>query len=311
MPADRISVANLDGTGGHDLNTGAASVERPFGVAVDGSRIYWANWDSSKISYANLDGSGGGNLTITGTSVVHPRGIAIDPAAGRIYWTSYNTNKISYANLDGSGGGDLITTGATTEGPAFPVLLEPPVGSGPPQVNGGSAPSAQLSCSEGSWAPDLLESFLYRAPQSISYQWSRDGAAMAGGTASTVAAGGVGNYECRVSAANHAGSTTQMSARHGVFEVGRPRLNRHHGTAVLPVTVPSEGVLRLSGKGVAKRISHRAGTVKLAIRPKDRKKNALTKRGRVKLKVVVAFTPAGGTPGSQQRSIRLRKTTHR
>jgi hypothetical protein len=51
--------------------------------------------------------------------------------------------------------------------------------------------------------------------------------------------------------------------------------------------------------------------VKLAIRPVGRKKNALTKRGRVKLKVVVAFTPAGGTPGSQQRSIRLRKTTHR
>ena len=157
----------------------------PSGSRSTAGRIYWANWDSSKISYANLDGSGGGDLTITGTSVDHPSGIAIDPTAGRIYWASYTTNKISYANLDGSGGGDLITTGATTEGPAFPVLLEPPAGIGPPEVAGGSAPSSSLSCTEGSWAPDLLGSFLYRAPQSFSYQWSRDGSEVTGGTASS------------------------------------------------------------------------------------------------------------------------------
>jgi hypothetical protein len=311
MPANKISVANLDGSGATDLNTGAASVERPFGVAVDGSRVYWANWDSSKISYANLDGSGGGDLAITGTSVDHPSGIAIDPTAGRIYWTSYTTNKISYANLDGSGGGDVITTGATTEGPAFPVLLEPPVGIGPPEVAGGSAPSSSLSCTGGSWAPDLLGSFLYRAPQSFSYQWSRGESEVTGGIASTLSADTVGNYQCRVTAANHAGSATQSSARHGVFRVGRPKLNRRRGTATLPVTVPPEGVLRLSGRGVVTRISRKAGKVKLAIRAKGRKRKRLIKRGRVKLKVLVTFTPAGGSPGSQQRSIRLRKKARR
>lgn len=308
--AAKISVANLDGSGGRVLNTGAASMDEPFGVAVDGNRIYWANWGNSKISYANLDGSGGGDLAITGTSVDRPSGIAIDPTAGRIYWANYTTNKISYANLDGSGGGDLTTTGATMEGPAFPALLEPPAGIGSPEIAGGSAPSSSLSCTEGSWAPDLIDSFLYRAPQSFSFQWSRDGA-VTGGTASTLSADAVGNYQCRVTATNHAGSAALSSARHGVFKVGRPKLNRRRGTATLPVTVPAEGVLRVSGRGVATRISRHAGTVKVAIRATGRKRTRLTTRGRVKLKVHIAFTPSGGSPGSQQRSIRLRKKLRR
>jgi len=306
-PANRISVANLDGSGARDLDTGAANVERPFGVAVDGGRIYWANWNSSTISFANLDGSGGGDLTITGTEVDRPSGIAIDPAAGRIYWTSYTTNKISYANLDGSGGGDLIPPGATVEGPAFPVLLEPPVGNGLPEVAGGSAPSASLSCTRGSWAPDLLASFLYRAPQSFSYQWSRDGSELTGGTASTLPADAVGNYQCRVTATNHAGSATQLSARHGIFKVGRPKLNRRRGTATLPATVPADGILKLVGRGVKTRISRRAGRVKLPIKPKGPKRKRLVRRGRVKIRAIVAFTPAGGSTGSQEKLIRLRK----
>ena len=150
------------------------------------------------------------------------------------------------------------------------------------------------------WATGYSAHF-FRAPQSYSFRWSRDGSEVTGGTTSTLSADAVGNYQCRVTAANHAGSATQSSARHGIFKVGRLKLNRRRGIATLPVTVPAEGVLRLSGRGVATRISRKAGTVKLAIRATGRKSKRLTKRGRVKLKVLVAFTPVGGSPGSQQK----------
>ncbi len=126
---NKISFANLDGSGGNDLPTGAATVANPDGVAIDfaASRIYWTNAGGNKISYANLDGSGGGTDLPTGVATVNtPRGPAIDPVAGRIYWS--NNNGISFASLDGSGtGGNLATTGAS--GP-FPLglAIDPAVG---------------------------------------------------------------------------------------------------------------------------------------------------------------------------------------
>ena len=41
----RISFANLDGSGGGDLNSGLATVDEPFGIAIDlaRGRILWAN----------------------------------------------------------------------------------------------------------------------------------------------------------------------------------------------------------------------------------------------------------------------------
>ena len=65
--SDEILVANLDGTGGADLydttNTGAATLNDPFGVAIDSAagKIYWASNGGGTdccISVANLDGSG-------------------------------------------------------------------------------------------------------------------------------------------------------------------------------------------------------------------------------------------------------------
>jgi hypothetical protein len=131
----KISWANLDGSGGGDLDTGDATVEGPHGVAIDpvAGRIYWANYGpgsqgtGTTISYANLDGSGGGDLNTTGATVSGPRGVAVDPAAGKIYWANYGDGygtTISSANLDGSGGGDLMTVGATVEGPEG-VALDP------------------------------------------------------------------------------------------------------------------------------------------------------------------------------------------
>jgi DNA-binding beta-propeller fold protein YncE len=132
---DRISYANLDGTGGGgNLNTtgaisGAGNLY--FGLAIDlaAGKLYWANYNAGHpeddaISYANLDGSGGGTLDTTGAKVEAPVGVAIDPATNRIYWANSFPGGISWANLDGSGGGDLDTSGATVSEPAG-VAIDP------------------------------------------------------------------------------------------------------------------------------------------------------------------------------------------
>ncbi len=218
-----ISYANLDSSGGGNLTTTGATASGVEGVAIDAAagRIYWANNQSNTtpISYANLNGSGGGNLPVTGATPDSAFGVAIDPTAGRIYWVNEDSNTIpiSYARLDGSGGGNLPVTGATPDIPGFPALLEAPSGTAAPSVKGGRTPGSKLSCSQGTWAPDLLGSFLYRAPQSFAYRWTRNGARIVGATSSKLRARSGGEYACRVTAQNHAGSTSQTSARYGVL----------------------------------------------------------------------------------------------
>jgi len=241
-----VSFANLDGSGGGNLNTTGATASSPEGVAIDTAtgKLYWANNGSKTVpvSFANLDGSGGGNLTVTGATPNGAFGVAIDPVAGRIYWVNEESDAlpISFANLDGSGGGNLTTTGATPSLPGWPSLLEPPSGTGAPVISGGSTASSTLSCSEGAWAPDLVESFLYRAPRSFSYSWSLNGTPIGGATSSTITGSSAGSYACQVTATNQAGSATQGSA---AFTVSPPPPPTGPGTlTILSEKATSNGV---------------------------------------------------------------------
>jgi hypothetical protein len=203
-------------------------------VVIDhaGGRIYWANADFTgfTIGFANLDGSGGGGLlNLTGATEHGAVGMAVDHAEGRIYWGNLGDNAIpiSYANLDGSGGGgQLNVSGATPFQARFPVLLRAPSGAGAPQIAGGSRVGSALTCSQGAWAPDELGSFLYRAPVSVAYQWSRNRADVAGATGSSYTSRIAGTYSCRVTATNQAGSTSQTSAALSVKDPKCKRLRR-------------------------------------------------------------------------------------
>ena len=118
---NKISFANLDGSGGHDLNTTGATVNEAYGTAIDaaGGKIYWASDAGNKISFANLDGSGGAHDLNTGAANVNnPEGVAVDPLGGKVYWANNGGIPISFANLDGSGGDNLNTSGATTSSPS-------------------------------------------------------------------------------------------------------------------------------------------------------------------------------------------------
>src|SRR5205823_294515 len=125
-----------------------------------------------------------------------------DPVARRVYWANAGTNgtnAISFANLDDGGGGYL---NVTSTGELFPALLKLPAAAGAPAVTGGGS---VLSCSRGTWSPDLVGSFLYRAPHSFAYRWSVNGADISGASASTYTASAPGDYRCRVTASNPAG----------------------------------------------------------------------------------------------------------
>ena len=219
-----ISFANLDGTGqGGDLNTSGATVNEPEGLAIDpaNGKIYWANNgdDTHPISFANLnDTGGGGDLNVTGASPNGAVGVAIDPKAGKIYWADVNGNTISFAKLnDTGGGGELETTGASTPNfPKFPALLKAPLATAKPRISRGSAVGSRLFCTDGKWAPDLLESFLYQRPVSFSYRWSRNGKRILGATDDSITAARAGAYTCTVTAINEAGGTKNTSTSHTV-----------------------------------------------------------------------------------------------
>ena len=243
-----IRVANLDGTGSaSDLFTGEGN---PFGVAIDpaAGKIYWASLATNAIRVANLNGTGSpatlfggenapegvainhaagkiywanvsggairvGNLNGTGSAAdlfageISPVGVAIDPSARKIYWST--PDAIRVGNLDGSGSAANLFGVLGT--PQFPALLRAPAGIGAPTVSGPNQVGSQLSCSQATWAADLLGSFLYRAPRSSAYQWRRNGSVIPGATQTTYTVTSPGHYRCAVIARNQAGHATQTS----------------------------------------------------------------------------------------------------
>ena len=92
-------------------------------------------------------------------------------------------------------GGPSINQGGST----------PPVLSAGPTITGTPTVGSTLTCSQGTW---------FNSPTSYAYQWLRDGANIAGATASTyvVVAGDLGHaISCKVTATNAFGSTPATS----------------------------------------------------------------------------------------------------
>ena len=189
--AGSISYASLDGSGGGDINTSGASIGGRYlgGVAIDPSdrRIFWAaRTRESLVRTADLlrrrSTAAAAATWRRGRDVEYPEGVAIDPATGRAYWA--NTGGLQRQRLDllrlarrQRRGGNLNLAGATTTpGIAYPALLKAPLGTGAPKLAAQIALRPRfLTCDEGTWAGDMPQAQLYRAPHSFSYQWLKDG----------------------------------------------------------------------------------------------------------------------------------------
>jgi hypothetical protein len=93
------------------------------------------------------------------------------------------------------------------------------------------------------------------------------------------------------------------------FTIGKPKRNKHKGTAKLPVTVPGPGTLLLAGsnlKQVTKEVGA-AGEVRLRVKPKGKTKHRLSDKGKAKVDPEVTFTPTGGDPKTQDKKFKLIK----
>jgi hypothetical protein len=149
----------------------------------------------------------------------------------------------------------------------------------------------------------------FRAPQYVSYQWSRDGVDIGGATGGALTPHSTGEYTCTVTAQNQAGSSTQTSKPLAIFKVGKPKLNNKRGTATISITAHGAGAVKLVGKNVSSQRSKigKSTRVKLTVKPKGRAKRSLKRKGKVAVKVTITFTPTGGTATSQNRSILLKR----
>jgi hypothetical protein len=219
---DQVRVGNLDGSGSASTLFGPADAgDNPFGLAIDpvAGKVYWAALASGEIRVGNLDGSG--TVLALFTDQSGAGGIALDAAAGKLYWGTFGRGEIRVGNIDGSGSPAMLFFGESL--PLFPALLRAPeAGAQLPAITGGANLGDALNCSTGSWKPDLPGAFLSRAPRTFAYQWQLDGSDIPGATGPSFTFTEAGDYTCRVTAANQAGSSSQISAAATVtlLEVG-------------------------------------------------------------------------------------------
>jgi DNA-binding beta-propeller fold protein YncE len=103
------------------------------------------------------------------------------------------------------------------------------------------------------------------------------------------------------------------------FSFGKIHKNKHKGTALLTVIVLGPGELVLRGKGLRKQrpgaaaaLSSKAvtaaGKVKLLVKTKKgKKRRKLNRRGKVKVRAKVTYTPTNGDPLTKTKRIKLIK----
>ncbi|HYQ79034.1 MAG TPA: hypothetical protein VEP91_08015 [Solirubrobacterales bacterium] len=123
-----------------------------------------------------------------------------------------------------------------------------------------------------------------------------------------------GIYDVTLTATTAAGVATSATAKLRVVQatigVGKPKLNRKRGTALLPVTVPGAGVLSLKGaaiRSVQKR-PQGARTLKVLIKARGKAKKRLARTGKVRIVARLEYKPEPGVPAKSRRAIVLKQS---
>jgi hypothetical protein len=88
------------------------------------------------------------------------------------------------------------------------------------------------------------------------------------------------------------------------FRFGKLKRNRRRGTATLRVVVPGPGTLTLRGGKVVPVRTRRA---RLSIKARGKAKRRLSRKGRLKARFRVTYTPVGGEPASKSKTVKLIK----
>jgi dienelactone hydrolase len=94
------------------------------------------------------------------------------------------------------------------------------------------------------------------------------------------------------------------------FWLGKVARDKQAGTASIEIDLSGAGKLELSGPGVRSQSSEAAaaGTVEVAIKASGKAKQALNRKGHVKVKLTFTFTASGGAPATKTDTVALIKT---
>jgi hypothetical protein len=94
------------------------------------------------------------------------------------------------------------------------------------------------------------------------------------------------------------------------FSFGKVKKNKRKGTAKLTLEVPGPGELELAKTRKVRgddESADEAGKEKLSIKPKGKAKKTLNNKRKAKVKANVTYTPAGGSPNTEDKKIKLVK----
>jgi hypothetical protein len=305
-----IGRANLNGTGvDQSFITGADS---PCGVAVDPTHIFWANGGGTTIGRANLDGTSASQSFISGASL--PCGVAVN--SSHIYWANFVTGAgmnepgtIGRADLDGE----------PVDQSLVPNIFDPcGVALNSTHVYWGSAAGkigrANLDgTQELNFTPGVT-SVCGVALNATHLYWASASEARIGrfgldGSNPQPNFIPVVGLTCGV--ALDAGATPPSPAQppSSDITIGKPKLNKKKGTAVLPVTVQAPGTLALGGRNIRPGTAQADApkTIDLPLRAAGKAKAKLKEDGKAKVSPQVTFTPTGGAPNTEGTKVKLVK----
>jgi len=317
-----IGRANLDGTG---VETNFIPVGggfgSPCGPSIGGGKLWWANLaggtgGEGAVARANLDGSS-----------PQPGFFASPTSAHTPFTTAAGGGFVYWSNTDISG----------------PSPIEPaigragPDGTPPPNPNALPLSGSQffpvwLAADDSNLFISLLTfggagAGVFRVDHGLGSgnfitQFSASGGVALHGGKFYVANGQEGTITrmnpdgtgVEPTIVTRAGTPTGLavdgrSTPPGQLTVGKLTRNKRKGTGKLALTVNGPGAVALEGDGVkpATVQAPGAGDVELPIRATGSKRKALKRKGKVKLKAELSFTPAQGTPDSESAKLKLKR----
>lgn len=104
--ADKILIANLDGSDLHDFRTNAGG---PDGIAIDyaNAMIYWDTDNGVRRADMNNSTVSQYEDFVTGQGTEDPEGVSIDPVTGFVFWNTYNAG-VWRKNINGTGLQEIV-----------------------------------------------------------------------------------------------------------------------------------------------------------------------------------------------------------
>ena len=326
----QISVMNADGTGRVAVTSGPTAKQQPA-WSPDGRIVYSANsfdvdgQTDLELWVVNADGSGRTQLTHNTFPDIEP---AWSPDGTKIAFVATrpgDTDRNVYLmNADGSAEVNLTPDEPLPcDGQCYKGHDDSPAwfpdGSRIAYVhthdeNGGGVPNIWLMGPDGSNRNNLTDNpgvaFTNPAPAPAGTRIAAVGAVTTDRDIWLMNADGSGQAPIDSSPSAESdpdwGRTAALPPPNDI-SFGKLKRNEEKGTALLTVNVPAAGSLSLAGEGVKTRTATAAGAgaERLKVAAAGKAKRTLAEQGKVKLRAAVTFTPAGGTPNTERKRVKL------